>query len=309
MNQTHYKMAIKAFAGLETTDGAGVKLRRAFGGHASAVLTDPFLLLDHFGSSRVEDYEMGFPWHPHRGIETVTYLLAGKVLHEDSEGHRGVIRTNGLQWMTAGSGIFHQEMPRPLDASDPGELLRSAGLPTDVSGFQLWINLPARHKMTAPTYRDIEEGRTPLLGSDGGATVKVISGQYGGAVGPVGNAYGVDPTFLDVILPEESEFTFPVKRGYSALLYMIGGGCHVDQGNSIGVRPGQAILFSQEGDAVRVKADDERSRLLVLSGRPLHEPIWWYGPIVMNTQDQIEEAARDLRSGSFVRDRRPIIES
>ncbi|MDG7036748.1 MAG: pirin family protein [Nitrososphaerota archaeon] len=305
----HFKRPVRVLTGVNTEDGAGVKLRRVFGGYATASLTDPFLLLDHFGSSRVEDYEKGFPWHPHRGIETVTYLLAGKVLHEDSEGHRGVIRTNDLQWMTAGSGIFHQEMPRPLDETDPEELLRSNGLPTNVSGFQLWVNLPARQKMTIPTYRDIGEKQAPRLEMDGGAIVKVISGQYGGASGPVGNAYGLDPTYLDVLLPEESEFSFTVKRGYSSLIYMVTGGGYMEPADSNIVNPGQAAVFSQEGDAVRLVTKDDRARFLVLSGKPLHQPIRWYGPIVMNTQEQIDEAVRDLSLGTFIRDKNVIFEN
>ncbi len=295
------------FTGQQTYDGAGVKLNRILGGHASAQITDPFLMLDHFGSSKIEEYIKGFPWHPHRGIETVTYLLSGKVYHEDSEGHKGVIHTNDLQWMTAGSGIFHQEMPRPLDENDPDELLKAVGLPTNVSGFQLWINLPARHKMTMPTYRDIKGNAVPVVDADGGASVKIIAGTYAGTGGPFIGAYGVDPTYLDVSLPEESEFRFPVKNGYTSLVYIIGGEGRFDSRDNNTYVPGQALVYTEQGDYLKISTDEKSLRFIVLSGKPLREPIWWHGPIVMNSQDQIAEALSDLRNGKFVRDKNPLV--
>lgn len=307
MSDTQHEKRIRhVFTGQQTYDGAGVKLNRILGGQQSANITDPFLMLDHFGSTRVEDYIKGFPWHPHRGIETVTYLLSGKVYHEDSEGNKGVIRTNDLQWMTAGSGIFHQEMPKPLDESDPDDLLKAVGLPTNVSGFQLWINLPARHKMTMPTYRDIGGGSTPLVDTDRGASVKIIAGNYNNVEGPFNGAYGVDPTYLDVSLPEESEFTFPVKEGYNSMVYVIGGRGHFSSDDQNSYVPGQALVYSEDGDLVRVKTAESSLRFIVLSGKPLHEPVWWYGPIVMNSREQIMEALNDLRNDRFVREKNPV---
>ncbi len=308
MNNFQHEKEIKhVFTGQQTYDGAGVKLNRIMGGHASAQITDPFLMLDHFGSSKVEEYIKGFPWHPHRGIETVTYLLSGKVFHEDSEGHKGVIHTNDLQWMTAGSGIFHQEMPRPLDENDPEELLKAVGLPTNVSGFQLWINLPARHKMTMPTYRDIKGNGVPIIEADGGARVKIIAGTFGGEAGPFDGAYGVDPTYLDVSLPEESDFRFPVKNGYNSLVYIVGGEGHFDSKDENKYVPGQALVYSEDGDYLKINTEDSALRFIVLSGKPLKEPIWWHGPIVMNSQEQIVEAMNDLRNGKFVREKNPAV--
>lgn len=307
MNEDHHEKEIThVFTGQQTYDGAGVKLNRILGGHISAQITDPFLMLDHFGSSRVEDYIKGFPWHPHRGIETVTYLQAGKVFHEDSEGNKGVIHTNDLQWMTAGSGIFHQEMPKPLDDSDPEELLKSVGLPTNLSGFQLWINLPAKHKMTTPTYRDIKGNAVPVVEPDGGARVKIIAGSYLNEEGPFNGAYGVDPTYLDVTLREESQFTFPVNTGYNTLLYVVGGKGYFDSKGDNAYVPGQALVYSEEGGHVSVHTEDSSLRFILLSGKPLREPIWWHGPIVMNSREQINEAVHDLQTGTFVRDKNPV---
>lgn len=294
------------FTGQETHDGAGVRLKRILGGQVSAQLTDPFLLLDHFGSSRVEDYIKGFPWHPHRGIETVTYLLSGKVFHEDSEGHKGVIHTNDLQWMTAGSGIFHEEMPKPLDDSDPRELLKAVGLPTNLSGFQLWINLPAKHKMTTPTYRDIKGNAAPVLETNEGSRVKIIAGHFGNEEGPFNGAYGVDPTYLDASMPEESGFNFPVKPGYTCLVYVIGGSGRFSPSEENTYSPGQALLYSSEGDHVKINTEDSSLRFILLSGKPLEEPIWWSGPIVMNSREEIMDAYQDLRNGNFVREKNPL---
>lgn len=304
---SHEKQIQHVFTGQQTYDGAGVKLNRILGGQASAQITDPFLMLDHFGSTKVEDYIKGFPWHPHRGIETVTYLLSGKVLHEDSEGHRGVIQTNDLQWMTAGSGIFHQEMPRPLDENDPDELLKAVGVPTNVSGFQLWINLPAKHKMTTPTYRDIKGTLAPLIDAEGGARVKIIAGTYGNEFGPFNGEYGVDPTYLDVSMPEETDFVFPVKKGYNSMVYIVGGKGNFDSEEQNQYIPGQALVYSQDGDFLRARTEDSSLRFIVLSGKPLKEPIWWHGPIVMNSREQIMEAMNDLRNDTFVREKSPTI--
>lgn len=302
----HEKVVKHVFTGQITYDGAGVKLNRVLGGHLSAQITDPFLMLDHFGSSKIEDYIKGFPWHPHRGIETVTYLLSGKVFHADSEGNKGVILTNDLQWMTAGSGIFHEEMPKPLDDSDPEELLKAVGLPTNVSGLQLWINLPAKHKMTTPTYRDIRGNSVPVIETDGGSRVKVIAGSYHNEEGLFNGDYGVDPTYLDVAMKEESEFVFPAKNGYKVMAYIIGGEGYFNSDEKSEYRSGQALVFSEEGDHVKVRTGESSLRFILLSGKPLNEPIWWHGPIVMNTREQINEAIHDLQTNNFVREKNPV---
>ncbi len=294
------------FTGQDAIDGAGVRLKRIMGGHLSASITDPFLLLDHFGSTKPEEYLAGFPWHPHRGIETVTYLLEGKVYHEDSEGNSGVILPSDLQWMTAGSGIFHQEMPKPLDENNPDELLKAVGLPTNVTGFQLWINLPADKKMTTPTYRDMKGGRIPVVENDSGASVKVVSGSYGNVTGPFEGGYGVDPTYLDVKIPEESEFSAGIKQGYTSIAYVVGGSPSFDGGETV-YEPGQAVVFGKDGEKISVRSGDRTTRMLILSGKPLNEPVRWYGPIVMNTEDQIREAMLDLQKGTFVRDKNPLV--
>lgn len=297
-----------AFTGRETMDGAGVRLKRIFGGPSAAKLTDPFLLLDHFGSSKPEEYLSGFPWHPHRGIETVTYLLEGKVYHEDSEGNKGVIRPNDLQWMTAGSGIFHEEMPKPLDENDPDDLVEAAGLPTNVTGFQLWINLPAKHKMTMPTYRGFKGGSTPRIETDGGAEVKVIAGEYGGVAGPLNGKYGIEPTYLDVKMPEESSFGYKVKAGHNSLLYIVGGKGRFSKDRTEAYQAGQTVVYSEDGEGIEIQTEGSRLRFILLSGKPLNEPIHWYGPIVMNSDDQLREAISDLQNNRFVRVKSPAFE-
>lgn len=308
MAMGHVKDVKYVFTGQETQDGAGVKLKRIFGGPVAARLTDPFLLLDHFGSSRPEEYLAGFPWHPHRGIETVTYLLEGKVYHGDSEGNKGVIRQNDLQWMTAGSGIFHEEMPKPLDENDPDDIIKAAGLPTSVTGFQLWINLPAKHKMTTPTYRDFKGGSTPEIETDGGAKVKVIAGEYGGITGPLNGKYGIDPTYFDVKIPEESSFRYNVKPGQNSLVYIVGGEGKFGRGEGETYRTGQSVVFSEDGEGIEVKTEDSELRLILLAGKPLNEPIHWYGPIVMNSDEQLREAISDLQNNRFVREKNPVFE-
>ncbi len=300
------KVPVTTLQGHETRDGAGVRLRRIFGGTNTYVDTDPFLLLDNFGSNKVEEYISGFPWHPHRGIETVTYLLEGKVEHEDSEGNRGTIYPNDLQWMTAGSGIFHQEMPKPIDTKDPKEMLKSLGMNTSVVGFQLWVNIPAAEKMRSPTYRGIKGSTTPVVDTPEGGKVKVISGKYDKVVGAFEGGGTVGPTYLDVKIPENTTFTFSTHDGYTAMAYLLSGSVTVKSaGNDLPLEQGQATIFSRGGDIIDLTAGESGSRFIILSGKPLNEHIEWYGPIVMNTYDQVQEAMRDLRSNKFVRDKNP----
>lgn len=297
------KTVITSFHPAETSDGAGVKLHRVFGGMNTVKLTDPFLLLDHFGSNRIEDYIAGFPWHPHRGIETVTYLMEGKVNHEDSVGNKGTIYPGDIQWMTAGSGIFHQEMPMPLEDHDPKELLKSTGLSTSVSGFQLWINIPSAEKMTRPKYRGMKSQAVPLVEDDGGTRVKVVAGTFLGDQGALRYSTNIDPTYLDVTMPEETEFNYDFREGQTAIIYSITGSVTInDSWEFSGMR---GIILSRNGSRVSITSNDSHSHFLLLAGNPLNEPVYWYGPIVMNTREQIEEALMDLRKGTFVKNKEP----
>lgn len=293
----------RVLQGIYTTDGAGVSLYRVFGGPETYRFTDPFLLLDFFGSSNPDEYLAGFPWHPHRGIETVTYLMRGKVEHEDSEGNRGVLYPGDTQWMTAGSGIYHQEMPRPLDPRDPADVLSSHGIDTAVMGLQLWINLPHEKKMTVPVYRDKRRNAIPVERFEWG-TARVIGGSFMGVESELKAGHDVDPTYAELALEPESELTVPVKEGYTSLVYVIEGSVSFSREGREPVARGSLAVLG-DGDALYISSADG-ARVAFLSGRPLREPIAWYGPIVMNTRDEIVQAVMDLRRGTFVRDKRPL---
>ncbi len=285
----------RKFEGAETLEGAGVRLRRMFSGNEVPLL-DPFLLLDNFGSSNPADYLAGFPWHPHRGIETVTYMLNGEVAHEDSLGNGGRIGSGDVQWMSAGSGILHQEMPQRTE----GQL----------AGFQLWVNLPRRLKMEVPAYRGLRANGIPVVKTPDGGVVKVVAGTFDGVKGPV-REIPVDPTYLDVTVPKESEFSLPVPAGQTVFAQTVDGTGRFDahpttRGLST-ASAGEAVLFG-EGDRVQIQAGGEGLRFLLVAGRPLHEPVAWYGPIVMNTQSEILEAARELQRGTFIRSPRVVRE-
>jgi quercetin 2,3-dioxygenase len=267
------------FTGRTTRDGAGVKLTRIFG-NDRAHLTDPFLLLDHFGSDDPADYIQGFPWHPHRGIETVTYMLEGFAEHGDSLGNAGVIGPGDLQWMTAGSGIVHQEMPKPHDGR--------------MFGFQLWVNLPARMKMMPPQYRDIASRDVPIARGDG-VEVKVIAGEHGGARGPVADLV-VDVAYFDLALAAGASLELPVRDGHTAFLYLYEGRAEVS-GSALEAHD---LLLARGAERIDVAARAP-SRCIVVAGAPLGEPIAWGGPIVMNTRDELERAFRELDEGTFIR--------
>ncbi|HUI38584.1 MAG TPA: pirin family protein [Thermoplasmata archaeon] len=279
------------FRGSDTLEGAGVRLHRAFGNREVPAL-DPFLLLDNFRSSDPADYVAGFPWHPHRGIETVTYMLDGRVEHGDSLGNQGAIDTGDVQWMSAGSGILHQEMPQ-----------RKEGL---LHGFQLWVNLPAREKMSVPAYRGLTAGEIPTVDSAAGNRVKVVAGEFEKVRGPV-EGIPVDPTYLDVSVPAGGEFVHPTPRGHTAFAYTVDGSGRFDPDRADLVPRGQAVLYG-DGESVRIRAGDEGVRLLFVTGRPLHEPVSWYGPIVMNTPDEIRTAAVELQRGDFIKHRKVVVE-
>jgi redox-sensitive bicupin YhaK (pirin superfamily) len=290
----------KVWRGIPTLEGAGVHLKRAFG-YQHVPELDPFLLLDDFHSNDERDYIAGFPWHPHRGIETITYVLHGRVEHGDSIGNSGIIHSDEVQWMTAGSGIIHQEMPK-----GPGLLW----------GFQLWANLPASHKMMDPRYREVKSGETPEISLEGGAKVRVICGELGGVKGPVRDII-TDPEYLDVRLGPRSKFEHAVKRGHTVFAYVIEGKGYFEQGRdpyayeiqganyfdfkrNCLIGPESLILFD-DGDQLTFTTADEAVRFLLVSGKPIREPVAWYGPIVMNTQEELRIAFEEYEKGTFIK--------
>jgi quercetin 2,3-dioxygenase len=262
-------------------EGAGVRLKRSIGTRTLDYL-DPFLLLDHFQSKNRADYEAGFPLHPHRGIETVTYLLAGAVRHRDTLGHAGEIGPGDLQWMTAGRGILHEEMPQVR--------------PEGVAGFQLWVNLPAKQKMIAPRYQNINANEISEIRRDGGATIRVIAGTVDGMTGPIGGI-AAEPTYLDISLASGGSFVQPIARGHSAFAYVFEGEARF--GDNLVAAP--KLVVWDDGDSVEVRADKNPARFLLVSGKPLNEPIARHGPFVMNTSEEIEQTLRELRDGTFIR--------
>ncbi|TAK05983.1 MAG: pirin family protein [Candidatus Manganitrophaceae bacterium] len=267
-------------------EGAGVLLKRSIATRTLGEL-DPFLLFDHFGSDNPEDYLAGFPMHPHRGIETVTYMLAGTVRHRDTLGNAGTIGPGDLQWMTSGRGILHEEMPQ-----------RSARL----DGFQLWVNLPARLKMTAPRYQDISAAKIPVWTGENGVTIRVIAGEVGAVRGPVTDIAAA-PTYLDVTVPANGEFRRSIPRGHAAFVYLFEGAgtFGIAEGTGGAAASAPSMLILDDGDVIAARAGESGARFLVVSGRPLNEPIARYGPFVMNTREEIEETLRELREGTFIR--------
>jgi redox-sensitive bicupin YhaK (pirin superfamily) len=285
-----------------TMEGAGVHLRRAFG-FGDTTEFDPFLLLDDFRNDRPEQYKAGFPWHPHRGIETITYVLAGEVDHGDSLGNKGTLGAGDVQWMTAGRGIMHQEMPKG-DAKGR------------MHGFQLWANLPSSLKMTAPRYQDIKAADIPEIVDDDGTRVRVVVGDFWGKRGPV-EGVAADPRYLDVFVPPGKRKTFKVEVDRHAFAYIFEGsgsfrsasepfGVLTEKeidGREIQVREqtgNRSLVVFDSGDEVTVQAGEQGIRFLLVSGKPLKEPVAWYGPIVMNTQEQLQQAVSELRAGTFI---------
>ncbi len=275
----------RVLKGTPTLEGAGVRLKRSFGPQEVPML-DPFLLLDDFHSSDPDDYLPGFPWHPHRGIETVTYVLEGTVEHGDSMGNRGVIRSGDLQWMTAGNGIIHQEMPK---GSKSGSLW----------GFQLWVNLPARHKMDDPRYRGITAASVPEVKVNPGVRAKVICGQFKGNEGPVQDLTA-DCEYLDVALEPNCQLEHSVKSGHKAFAYVVSGRGYFDQSKS-GLIDSEHVALFGGGERIKINTGDDSLRFLLISGEPIGEPVAWLGPIVMNTQEELRTAFRELDEGTFLR--------
>ncbi|MDP7078703.1 MAG: pirin family protein [Candidatus Undinarchaeales archaeon] len=266
-----------------TIEGAGVRLKRVFGFH-EVPNVDPFLLLDHFGSDDPDDYMAGFPWHPHRGIETVTYVLEGAVEHGDSIGNEGVIGSGDVQWMTAGGGIIHQEMPQRYEGT--------------MRGFQLWVNLPRAEKMMEPRYRDVLAATIPTVKLDDGITVKVIAGEVEGTRGPVEDLV-VPVEYIDVTVPPGVLFERTIPLGHKVVAYVFeGGGQFGPEELRVGT---EHLVVLGDGGAVEVTASGEGIRFLLASGPPLDEPVAWRGPIVMNTQKELDTAFAQLRAGTFIR--------
>jgi len=298
MSMRPIKRLAKATPAIE---GAGVHLRRAFGFGDPSEL-DPFLLLDDFRNENPEDYLAGFPWHPHRGIETITYVLAGTVEHGDSIGNRGTISAGDVQWMTAGRGIVHQEMPK----GDPNGRMH---------GFQLWANLPSALKMTAPRYQEVKAADVPVVTDDDGTRVCVVCGDFWGARGPV-DGIAADPVYVDVSVPPGQRKTLPVETRRHAFAYVFAGSgrfCNASgplavPTESVGWHDtappveadNRSLVLFDRGDEVTVQAGDEGIRFLLVSGKPLKEPVAWYGPIVMNTQEELRQAFQELQQGTFL---------
>lgn len=284
-----------------TTEGAGVHLQRAFGFHDPEAF-DPFLLFDDFRNDDPAAYAAGFPWHPHRGIETITYVLSGEVEHGDSLGNRGSIGSGGIQWMTAGSGIIHQEMPR---GDSVGRM----------HGFQLWANLPASLKMTAPRYQDILAADIPEVTEDDGTVARVVCGEFWGRRGPV-EGIAADPVYIDVRVPPNTRRRLPVATKSHAFAYVFeGSGVFCDASEPLAVptespgwhdtRPSnladnRSLILFDSGDEVVVTSGEQGMRFLLVSGKPLQEPVAWYGPIVMNTQQELQQAFQELQDGTFL---------
>ncbi|AXI45935.1 hypothetical protein C1J03_07815 [Sulfitobacter sp. SK012] len=286
-----------------TMEGAGVKLHRAFGFSNPSEL-DPFLLFDDFRNDRVEDFEKGFPWHPHRGIETITYVLEGTVAHGDSLGNEGTLGAGDVQWMTAGSGILHQEMPAGNAAGQ-------------MHGFQLWGNLPSSQKMTAPRYQDVTAADIPVVTDDDGTSVRVITGEFWGKTGPV-DGIAADPQYLDIRLPAGVRKTFHIDTYRRAFAYIFqGSGAFVDAstpggillekelaGQELNIRDmsgDRTLVRFGTGDEVTVQAGPDGMRFLLISGAPIEEPVAWHGPIVMNTRAELQQAMQDLNNGTFIK--------
>lgn len=281
------RKVVRSSKGNPTSDGAGVRLKRAFGPE-DVDLLDPFLLLDHFGSDNPDDYMAGFPMHPHRGMETITYMLKGSVEHRDSTGRKGLINAGDIQWMTAGSGILHQEMPQ-----------RSEG---GVNGFQLWVNLPRAQKMMEPRYRDVTREMIPEIDAGNGAKVKLVAGRVGGVSGPVKDLI-VPVEYLDVTLAKGGSIDRDIASGHNAFAYVFEGSARFGPGPYMDK---EHLAIFGKGDGVTAEAGPDGARFLLVSGRPIKEPIAWGGPVVMNTEEELQAAFREIDNGTFIKSATPV---
>jgi len=268
-----------------TIEGAGVHVMRAFG-FSEVPAFDPFLLLDDFRSNDPHHYIAGFPWHPHRGIETITYMIDGHVEHGDSLGNKGIISAGDVQWMTAGNGIIHQEMPKGDETHRMG-------------GFQLWANLPASQKMTDPRYRDVKSDQIPVIEEKNGTIIRIVCGKLAGNQGPVEDI-SIDPQYIDVTVSPQSEFVHRTLRGHTVLAYVIEGTGFFGMRRDAKIGNETLVLF-EDGDRIIVSTENDPVRFLLISGRPLNEPVAWQGPIVMNTQAELQLAFEEYRQGRFIK--------
>ncbi len=281
-SQVVSRSVTQTLRGMPASDGAGVKLTRVIGQPRLPDL-DPFLMLDEFGTDKAEDYIAGFPDHPHRGFETVTYMLDGRMRHKDNHGNEGVLVPGAVQWMTAGRGIVHSEMPEQTEGK--------------MRGFQLWLNLPARDKMTEPNYQEFGPDKLPVV-ERAGVNVKVIAGQVDGTVGPVRQP-ATDPTYLDLRIDAGAAFTLPLPVGHSAFMYVYEGSAAVGTGRDAAVIEAQELAVLGDGSEVRLEGRAARTRAILVAGRPLREPVARYGPFVMNTREEIMQAFSDYQTGKF----------
>lgn len=273
----------RTIRGMATSDGAGVRLTRVIGGPSLPDL-DPFLLLDEFGTDRAEDYIAGFPSHPHRGFETVTYMLDGRMRHKDNHGNEGLLTPGSVQWMTAGRGLVHSEMPE----QESGQM----------RGFQLWVNLPARDKMTDPKYQEFAPERIPVTAPGGGVQVKVIAGQVGEVSGPIVQP-ATDPVYLDITLDANARWDYTLPEGHNAFAYVFEGGLTVGQGEDARPVARQELAVLGGGQLLQLQAGAEGARLILVAGRPLREPVMRHGPFVMNTRQELMQAFVDFQEGRF----------
>lgn len=273
----------RTIRGMATSDGAGVRLTRVIGGPSLPDL-DPFLLLDEFGTDRAEDYIAGFPSHPHRGFETVTYMLDGRMRHKDNHGNEGLLTPGSVQWMTAGRGLVHSEMPE----QESGQM----------RGFQLWVNLPARDKMTDPKYQEFAPERIPVTAPGDGVQVKVIAGQVGEVSGPIVQP-ATDPVYLDITLDANARWDYTLPEGHNAFAYVFEGGLTVGQGEDARPVARQELAVLGGGELLQLQADAEGARLILVAGRPLREPVMRHGPFVMNTRQELMQAFVDFQEGRF----------
>jgi hypothetical protein len=299
---THPRKIERVFKSRPTLEGAGVHLKRAFG-FSQPHLFDPFLLLDDFRNDKPSDFQRGFPWHPHRGIETITYVLQGSVEHGDSLGNRGEIFPGDIQWMTAGSGIIHQEMPQ---GDEHGRNY----------GFQLWANLPRSHKMMDPRYRGLTSGEIPFLTLENGVEIRIVAGSVEGVAGPVSDII-IDPEYLDVTVPPKTIFQHSTPPGHTVFAYVIEGDatfCQEDDPYEYEIEEAsyfdmerkpflgnESLVLFTDGDSVGVSAGENGARFLLVGGQPINEPVAWYGPIVMNTQTELRTAFQELQDGTFIK--------
>lgn len=266
-------------------EGAGVRLKRVFGFHQVPKL-DPFLLLDDFHSDQPQDYAMGFPWHPHRGIETVSYILEGHVEHEDSLGNHGIIANGDVQWMTAGNGIVHQEMPKGDNQNR-------------LWGFQLWANLPAKDKMISPRYQEIKSDQIPEVKLDNDVRIKIICGRINETQGPVTDIV-IEPEYLDITIPPNTVFQHSTPVSHTVFAYMIQGKACFDNGPD-GCQDAETLVIFDQGDQVEISTQKTSARFLLISGKPIQEPIAWHGPIVMNTDEELETAFKEYLENNFLK--------